>query len=93
MLKASDLRNVQKERRRATKGNYKKLLDDCCNRLKVANAKGSTSYIYRLNSLIVDMPLIDVTQALMYIAKRLKESGFKVTFASSNAILIDWTRG
>lgn len=93
MLKASELQKENQDRKRRTRENYKRLLDDCCNRIKSANGKGLTAYTYRLSGVIADMPLIDVNAALLYISKKLVKGGFKVVYYAPNAIHIDWTRG
>ena len=92
MLKASDLRQVQKKRTDNTKTIFKKLLDECNNKLHNRNALGLTNMIFTINHIKIGYPVFDVSAALHYISKKLMKGGFKVFQTSHNTIFIDWSR-
>mgnify|MGYP001104515514 CR=1 FL=1 len=93
MLKASDLRDAQKEKSENTKLIFKKLLDECYKKLKDCNQKGFTSMNFTVNAIKIGYPLYDVSKAVRYIVKKLKKGGFHVIIAGNgNLLQIDWTR-
>uniref|UniRef100_A0A6C0F622 Uncharacterized protein n=1 Tax=viral metagenome TaxID=1070528 RepID=A0A6C0F622_9ZZZZ len=93
MLKASDLQIKNKNEKLKKNEKYKKLLNYCVNKIKYMNEQGHLQYIFTLNELIIDMPLINVEKALKYISKKLVKNEFKVYKMTENAILIDWSCG
>jgi uncharacterized protein (UPF0297 family) len=91
MLKASDLRSIQKEKTDNTKQIFKRILEECYKKLKDCNKKGYTSMNFTVNAIKIGYPLFDVSKAVKYITRKLKKGGFNVT-ANGNHLQIDWTR-
>lgn len=91
MLKASDLRDSNKLKQEKLKNYFKQILQECYNKIKLSNEKGTTNCSFRVRFVNRDMPLINVEQALEYIIRKLKKGGFKVVKTQTNAIVIDWS--
>ena len=92
MLKASDLRTIQQEKKKQTREVYKKLLDVCYKYIKQQNEKGYTSVIYKLKLFTPNFPLYNINYAIAYMQHKLVKGGFRVPQMSMNSLYIDWSR-
>lgn len=92
MLKASDLRAIQQNKKKVERVVYKKLLDACYKLIKKQNELGFSSIVYKLRIFSPDFPLYNLQYAMAYLTHKLHKGGFKVNQLSNNSLYIDWSR-
>ena len=90
MLCVSDLKKLDEKKGEKRKETYKKLLNECYTKIKKTHCKNQRTYVYTIPYFSMDMPLINVNEALRYVTKKLKKGGFTVLNHSNNSILVHW---
>ena len=89
-LTAQELHNKDKEKHRQNKLIYKSILVDCEKRIRHYNLLGNKQTVLSVPYMKFDTPLYDVTHAMMYVMKKLKENGFVIANVHENRIHVTW---
>jgi hypothetical protein len=90
MLKASELREKNKTKKKQNRDKYKRILEDCNLKIKNANDKGNVTHTYRIKPIMNDMPLIDIECAIQYLLVKLRKNGFIVKRIAIDTLYISW---
>ena len=89
-LTVSELQETEKNKHRINKEIYRTILADCEKRIKSQNSIGNSQMILRIPFMLFDKPLYNITHAMLYVIKKLKENGFTIMNIHENNIQIKW---
>ena len=91
-LTAKDLSQTQKDKHKANKEIYKGILLDCEKKIKYQNSIGNSQTVIKIPYMKFDTPLYDITHAMMYVIRKLKENGFKIANIYENGLHVIWNQ-
>ena len=89
-LTVNELQETEKNKHKINKEIYRTILSDCEKRIKSQNSIGNSQMIIRIPFMLFDKPLYNITHAMMYVIKKLKENGFTIVNIYENNIQIKW---
>ena len=90
MIKASDIKKIQKEKDERKTVTYNKIYDRIEKKILLAS-KGNTNYTtYEIPQLILGLPLYSLKECSKYVKKKLEDNGFKTELYEQNILLIKW---
>ena len=87
-LHANDLEKKQKEKHKENHKIYKQLLEDCEKKIEYQSSIGNTLFVYQVPYMKMGFPIYNITHAIMYIIRKLKENGFQVMNLIENKLFI-----
>ena len=89
-LTAKQLQQTTKDKHKVNKEIYRTILADCEKKIKYQNSLGNSQTILRIPFMLFDKPLYNITHAIMYVMKKLKENGFTMMNIYENNIQVKW---
>lgn len=90
MIRASDLRNNDKERRSIKKDTYKQILETFMRKIKTASDLGDKLVFLTVPPVIFGYPLYPVEEARTYIGRQLNLLGYMVSYVSASEMCVTW---
>lgn len=91
MVKVSDLKKEQDEKRKQKEKTFKKIYKIAEKKIIIANTGGNTQMWFEIPEFILGVPVYKVLECKEYLVKKLESDGFKVTFHEPNILYIDWS--
>ena len=91
-LTTNDLTQTQKDKHKQNKKIYKGILADCEKKIKYQNSLGNSQTVIKIPYMKFDTPLYDITHAMMYVIRKLKENGFKIANIHENGLHVMWNQ-
>ena len=91
-LTATDLNQTQKDKHKQNKEIYRSILADCEKKIKYQNSLGNTQTVFKVPYMKFDTPLYNITHAMMYVIRKLKENGFKIANVHENGLHVMWNQ-
>ena len=77
-LTVKELNQTQIDKHKANKEIYRTILGECEKKIKFQNSIGNTQTVLRIPYMMFDKPLYNITHAMMYTIKKLKNNGFNI---------------
>lgn len=89
-LTALELKEKEKERHKQNKEIYRSILADCEKKIKYQNSIGNKRTLLKIPYMKFDTPLYNITHAMLYVIRKLKQNGFIMINIYENEIYISW---
>ena len=90
MIRASDLRNQDRERRAIKKETFKQILESFMRKIKTASELGDKFVFLTVPPVVFGYPLYTVNEARVYLGRQLHLLGYIVREVSENELCVTW---
>ena len=90
MLRASELRNYDRERRAIKKETFKQILETFMRKIKTASDLGDKFVFLTVPPIVFGYPLYTLDEARMYVGRQLTLLGYMVRHVSEAELCVTW---
>lgn len=92
LINVKELHKEQKQKHDFNRNIYKQLLEDCNAKIKAQNKLGNISIVLRIPYMKIGLPVYNITHAIMYIIRKLKQADYTIHNVHENCIHVAWNK-
>ena len=89
MINIYELQANIRKRKQNNKKIYNNILNRCIQKIKIAARNETTECVYQIPTMIMGLPLYDLTKCTEFVIEKLTKKGFQI-MALQNSIFISW---
>ena len=90
MISVKDIQKIESERRRARKETYREILKQFDKKIRYAVEVGDRQVFLSTPNMLFGFPLYDVSSATVYLARQLRNLGYKVQELGGPDLYVTW---